>query len=77
MKARKRLKQTFVALSISLLITGFIPCIPVATNYPVVVEAATNVKISKTKITLDKGKVTAKVTGTALITAAVSGKRYI
>lgn len=107
MKIPKRLKQTFVALSTSLLITGVIPCIPTATtNYPVTVEAATKVKISKTKITLNKGqavtlkitgtkekvtwrssdkkvaivnskgKVTAKATGTAAITATVSGKRY-
>lgn len=66
MKIPKRLKQTFVALSTSLLITGIVPCIPAAiTNYPVTVEAATKVKISKTKITLNKGQVvTLKLTGT-------------
>ena len=58
MKIRKRLKQIFVALSTSLFITGVVPCIPVAINYPVAVEAATNVKINKTKITLNKGQAT-------------------
>lgn len=58
MKIRKRLKQIFVALSTSLFITGVVPCIPIATNYPVAVEAATNVKINKTKITLNKGQAT-------------------
>lgn len=58
MKIRKRLKQIFVVLSTSLFITGVVPCIPVAINYPVAVEAATNVKINKTKITLNKGQAT-------------------
>lgn len=107
MKITKKIKQTAIAVSTALLVTGVYPCAsPDTTNCSFTVEAATKVKISKTKVTLKKGqkitlkisgttkkvtwsssnkkvatvntkgKITAKDSGTAVITATVSGKKY-
>lgn len=66
MKITKKIKQTAIALSTALLITGVYPyASPAPTNCSFTVEAATKVKISKTKVTLKKGqKTTLKISGT-------------
>lgn len=66
MKITKKIKQTAIVLSTALLITGVYPYdSPAPINCSFTVEAATKVKISKTKVTLKKGqKTTLKISGT-------------
>lgn len=57
MRFQKKIKQIFIAIVMSLFITGIIPGMPLKMPHQIVnVEAASQVKLNKTKATLIKGK---------------------